>query len=59
MQKRLVQEQSHTKGFLITGHDHRNILDIATKIILLSEDRTKEIKTKDKLVYWGYLSETS
>lgn len=53
--KRLVQEHSREKGFVITDHDHMNIMDIATKIILLQDGCTREIKTKDELVYWGYM----
>ena len=53
--KRLVQEHSQQKGFIITDHDHRNIVDIATKIILLFDGGTKQIKIKDELMDWGYM----
>ena len=43
--KSLIKEHSGSKGFIITDHDYRNILDIATKIILIDDGGTKEIKT--------------
>ena len=55
--KELIKLQSNNKGFIITDHDYRNILDIATRIIILHDGGTKEIKSKDELKYWGYLPE--
>ena len=43
----LIKEQSKYKGFIITDHDYRNILDIATRIVLIHDRGTKEIKNKD------------
>lgn len=53
--KNLIKEQSKTKGFIITDHDYRNILDIATRIILIHDGGTKEIKERDDLEFWGYI----
>lgn len=55
--KKLIIEQSENKGFIITDHDYRNILDIATKIVLIHDGGTKEIKNNDELVRYGYISE--
>jgi len=33
--KSIIKEHSSSKGFIITDHDYRNILDIATKTILI------------------------
>jgi len=55
--KDLIKEQSKNKGFIITDHDYRNILDIATRIILIHDGGTKEIKNKNELEYWGYIPE--
>jgi ABC-type multidrug transport system ATPase subunit len=52
--KRLIREQSKTKGFIVTDHDYRNILDVATRTVLLYDGGTKEIKHNDDLTYWGY-----
>jgi len=54
--KSLIKKHAENKGFIITDHDYRNILDIATKTILIHDGGTKEIKHKDELKYWGYLS---
>jgi len=56
--KNLIKEQSKNKGFIITDHDYHNILDIATRIILIHDGGTKEIKNEDELEYWGYIPET-
>jgi ABC-type multidrug transport system ATPase subunit len=52
--KNLIREQAKKKGFIVTDHDYRNILDVATRIILLYDGGTKEIKYKEDLTYWGY-----
>ena len=57
--KNLIKEQSKNKGFIITDHDYRNILDIATRIILIHDGGTKEINNQDELEYWGYIPETT
>ncbi len=54
--KDLIKEQSKNKGFIITDHDYRNILDIATKTFLIYDGGTKEIKDKNELRYWGYIN---
>ncbi|MCX6236124.1 MAG: ATP-binding cassette domain-containing protein [Bacteroidia bacterium] len=55
--KNLIKEQSKIKGFIITDHDYRNIIDIASRIILIHDGGTKEIKTQNELQYWGYIPE--
>jgi ABC-type multidrug transport system ATPase subunit len=57
--KRLIQEQSKYKGFIVTDHDYRNILDIATKIILIYDGGTKVIEDINELRNWGYVPETT
>jgi ABC-type multidrug transport system ATPase subunit len=56
--KTLIKEQSKNKGFIITDHDYRNILETATRVILIHDGGTKEIKQIDELKYWGYLPES-
>ena len=55
--KNLIKEQSKNKGFIITDHDYWNILDLSTRIILMHDGGTKEIKSKDELEYLGYIPE--
>ena len=54
----MIKEQSKNKGFIITDHDYRNILDMAGRILLIHDGGTKEIKSKKELEYWGYIRET-
>ena len=56
--KNIIKEQLKHKGFIITDHDYRNIFDIATRTVLIHDGGTKEIKDKDELKFWGYISET-
>ncbi len=53
--KRLIKEQSKDKGFIITDHDYRNILDVASRILVLNEGAIHEIHNKEELIYWGYI----
>ena len=53
--KSLIRTHSATKGFIVTDHDYRNILDIATRILLLHDGGTKAIAKKEDLHYWGYV----
>ncbi len=56
--KKIIREQSKHKGFIITDHDYRNILDVSTRIVVIHDGGTKEIKNKDELKYWGYIPVT-
>lgn len=53
--KRAIKEQSHEKGFIITDHDYRNVLDVATRTILIHDGATRAISQPDELKEWGYL----
>lgn len=55
--KRMIVSQSKTKGFVITDHDYRNVLDVATKIVLMHDGGTKVIDDKEKLKFWNYIPE--
>ncbi|WMN11770.1 ATP-binding cassette domain-containing protein [Marivirga salinae] len=57
--KDLIKKQSVDKGFIITDHDYRNILDMATRIVIIHDGGTKEIKSKKELIAWGYIPETA
>lgn len=57
--KELIKQQSIDKGFIITDHDYRNILDMASRIVIIHDGGTKEIKNKSELIDWGYLPETA
>ena len=57
--KSMIREQSMNKGFIITDHDYRNILDLSTRIVLIHDGGTKEIKNKEELEFWGYIPSMS
>jgi ABC-type multidrug transport system ATPase subunit len=54
--KKLIVEISKTKGFIITDHDYRNIIEIATRTIVMQDGGIKKVNSNDDLVRWGYLS---
>ena len=56
---RRIQSHANDKGFIITGHDHPEILAVATKILLLKNGTAREIKNRGELVTLGYLPDTS
>lgn len=53
--KKLIQYHAQDKGFIITDHDYENILDIASRTILLHEASTKKIISKVDLIDLGYI----
>lgn len=53
--KDLIKTQTKTKGFIITDHDYRNVIDLATSIVLLKDGNTKPIKNSEELEQFGYL----
>jgi ABC-type multidrug transport system ATPase subunit len=57
--KCLIKEYSGSKGFIITDHDYRNIIDIATRTILMHDGGLEEIKQKDDLIFWNYIPENA
>jgi ABC-type multidrug transport system ATPase subunit len=57
--KQLIIKHSEYKGFIITDHDYRNIIDVATRTVLIHDGGTREIKSKDELKFLGYLPETA
>lgn len=57
--KDLIKEHSEHKGFIITDHDYKNVLDISTKVILMDNGNTKVIKEFRELIEFGYLPTTS
>lgn len=53
--KDAMKKCSKDKGFIVTDHDYRSILDTATRIVLLNDGGTKQIRDKQKLADWAYL----
>ena len=53
--KKLIKENTKSKGFIITDHDYRNVLDVSNRIYLMRSGCIKEIKNKDELKDYGYI----
>lgn len=51
----IIIKASSSKGFIITDHDYRSVLDVANKIILLRDGATRVLKEKSELKLFGYL----
>lgn len=51
----MIIEKSAKKGIILTDHDYRNVLDIATKYYLLFDGGIKKVKTKQDFINWGYI----
>lgn len=54
--KKMIKEESAGKGFIITDHDYRNILEVATQVFLIFDGGIKTIRSKEDLREWGYIS---
>lgn len=57
--KALIREHALEKGFIITDHDYRNVLDVSSRIVLMDRGNTKMIKDHGALIALGYLPESS
>jgi lipopolysaccharide export system ATP-binding protein len=55
--KVMIRKASEKKGILLTDHDYRNVIDVATKHYLLFDGGLKTIKTNQDLIDWGYVPE--
>ncbi|MBB6127121.1 ATP-binding cassette domain-containing protein [Mucilaginibacter lappiensis] len=54
--KPIIKRCAQHKGFIITDHQYRNIIDVSDRIILISDGSTKHVKSKEDLITWGYVS---
>lgn len=53
----LIIGNSLKKGIIITDHNYENVIKISSKLVLMKEGKTFNIKDKNELIYKGYLSE--
>lgn len=53
--KALIKRESANKGFIITDHSYRNILEIADRVVLIHDGAMRQIKEPSDLVKWGYV----
>jgi ABC-type multidrug transport system ATPase subunit len=53
--KDLIRAHSSKKGFIITDHDYRNVLNLSSRVVLMDQGNTKMIKDFDELIEFGCL----
>ena len=53
--KALLREYSNHKGFIITDHNYRHIMEVSSKVILLANGACKNVRNLDDLKQWNYL----
>lgn len=53
--KRHIKSQSTNKGFIVTDHSYENILEIATRVVLIHDGAMRNILHKEDLRHWGYI----
>jgi len=53
--KELIRQNINEKGTVITGQDYKNVIDLSSRIILMQDGNTREIKNLEELVEYGYL----
>jgi ABC-type multidrug transport system ATPase subunit len=51
----LIHEYRKSKGFIITDHDYRNIIEASSRIVLLVDGSCKNIKELPELEDWNYV----
>jgi ABC-type multidrug transport system ATPase subunit len=51
----LINEYRSTKGFVITDHDYRNIINASDRIILVTNGVCKPITKLTELEFWNYV----
>jgi lipopolysaccharide export system ATP-binding protein len=55
--KDLIRIHAKTKGIILTDHDYNNVLDVATKYMVLFDGGIRILKSQKEFVTWGYLPE--
>lgn len=53
----LLRENSKQKGIIVTDHNYQNVIEISTKLILMTAGKTHHLKDQNELIEKGYLKE--
>lgn len=53
--KTLLKDRAADKGFILTDHNYRNILDVSSRVILLHDGAVRNVSGLDDLRYWNYI----
>lgn len=54
-----IKQIKPSKGYIITDHDYENVINLADKIVFISNGFLREINDKSNLVELGYLSKST
>ncbi|AWG21053.1 ABC transporter [Flavobacterium faecale] len=54
---KMISLNVHSKGVLITDHNYPNVIDVATKIVLLKGGVLHHLNDKKELIELGYLNQ--
>jgi ABC-type multidrug transport system ATPase subunit len=54
-----LMRNTKNKGIIVTDHDYRNVLDVATRTLLLFDGGLKPANGPEDLATWGYIPEST
>ncbi|MNE16468.1 hypothetical protein D3C80_1094130 [compost metagenome] len=55
----LIKENSEEKGIVLTDHNYKSVIEIATDLRMLKEGKLQVINKKAELVSEGYLANSA
>jgi ABC-type uncharacterized transport system ATPase subunit len=53
--KSIIAKSKDRKGIIISDHMHRHVTELSDRLYLLANEKTYEIKERERLVELGYL----
>jgi ABC-type multidrug transport system ATPase subunit len=56
--KAIIKVHATDKAVIITDHSYQNVIDISSRIILIEDGNTRQIKELEELFKYGYLPES-
>jgi ABC-type lipopolysaccharide export system ATPase subunit len=56
--KKIIMENSSSKGIILTDHDYRNVLSVANRIYLTKNGSLRELQNKEELINYGYIPDS-
>ena len=54
-----LMRNTKNKGIIVTDHDYRNVLDVASRTLLLFDGGLKPANGPEDLATWGYIPEST
>jgi len=54
---KLIVKYSSLKGIILTDHNYKHVLDVATQLYLIKDCATKKLRDKGELIKYGYLKQ--